>query len=232
MCLSAEVDAAAGLLIGAVALDAVRHARTRSQRALASLPVILAAHQLVEVLVWWGLDGKVAASTGRAAIYGYLAIAFALPILVPQVVAAIEPDAGRRRLVGRLGAVGTVVGLALLADLFSGPAGAVDGGTYVAYQANLSFGGPLTAAYVAVTLGSLLASSHRFVVGFGVLNLVAVGALGWLTVTGFVSLWCAWAALTSVVIAVHLRRASAVAPPSALRRFDRLSGPGEQAVGG
>jgi hypothetical protein len=29
----------------------------------------------------------------------------------------------------------------------------------------------------------------------------------WMTVSGFISLWCFWAAIVSVVIDVHLRRA-------------------------
>ena len=38
------------------------------------------------------------------------------------------------------------------------------------------------------------------------MNLAAVGVLAWLDQVAFISLWCAWAALTSVAIAVHLRR--------------------------
>jgi len=32
-----------------------------------------------------------------------------------------------------------------------------------------------------------------------------VAVLAWLTVEGFVSLWCAWGAVTSLLIAAHLR---------------------------
>ena len=42
-----------------------------------------------------------------------------------------------------------------------------------------------------------------------VLNLVVVPLLMALTVGGFVSLWCFWAAIVSVVIDLHLRRAAA-----------------------
>jgi hypothetical protein len=52
---------------------------------------------------------------------------------------------------------------------------------------------------------------------YGALNPVAVAGLAWLTVAGFVSLWCAWAAVTSVIIALHLRAAGATeAGPLAL----------------
>ena len=40
---------------------------------------------------------------------------------------------------------------------------------------------------------------------FGVVNLVAVAVLANLTIDGFASLWCAWAAVTAGFIALHLR---------------------------
>jgi hypothetical protein len=208
MCLSPEVDAAAGLLIGAVAVDGLRHVRRRSELALASLPMVLAVHQLIEVLVWWGVEGTVASSVGRAATYAYLLIAFGLPLLVPPAVAAIEPDRRRLAVMEGLGVVGAFVALALLASVATGPVSAVDGGYHIAYGARLFHGGALAAVYVLVTLGCLLVSSHRYVVAFGAINLAAVGVLAWLTVAGFVSLWCAWAAVTSVLIAHHLRTAT------------------------
>jgi hypothetical protein len=208
MCLSPEVDAAAGLLIGATAVDAMRHVHDRRQLALAALPVVLAAHQLVEVFVWWGLDGTVSESVGQTAAYAYVLVAFALPLLVPRAVASIEPDERRRRVMERLGAIGAVVALVLLGSVILGPVTFRDGGYYVAYQAQLYHGGALTFVYVVTTLGSLMASTHRFVVLYGAVNVAAVGALVWLTMSGFISLWCAWAAVTSVVIALHLRATS------------------------
>ena len=37
------------------------------------------------------------------------------------------------------------------------------------------------------------------------MNLIAVTVLAWLMATGVISLWCAWAAVTSIVIVLHLR---------------------------
>ena len=206
MCMSPEVDAIAGVVIGVIAVDALRHTKEPSQVALASVPVVLAAHQLIEMVVWWGIDGTVAASVGKAAIYAYLLIAFGLPLIFPPAIAAMEPDAGRRRLMERLAIVGYIVALVLLAGIVTGPVGAVDEGHHIAYHANLFHGTALTVVYILVTLGCCLASSHRFIVAFGVVNIVGVVMLAWLTLTGFVSMWCAWAAVTSLIIAVHLRR--------------------------
>lgn len=52
----------------------------------------------------------------------------------------------------------------------------------------------------------MLVASSKLLVLFGLGNVAAVMGLGWLTFTGFTSLWCAWAAITSIAIAVYLRR--------------------------
>ena len=48
-------------------------------------------------------------------------------------------------------------------------------------------------------------SSHRRVVTFGIVNVVAIAAIAWLTLDGFASVWCAWAAISSGAIALHMR---------------------------
>jgi len=59
-------------------------------------------------------------------------------------------------------------------------------------------------------------ASNRWLVLLGLANLSAVIALGWITFTGFTSLWCAWAALTSIVIAIYLRRSSRTSAPAGI----------------
>ena len=44
MCFSAEADLVTGVVVGAIAIDALRHVRQPSDRALAAIPAILAGH--------------------------------------------------------------------------------------------------------------------------------------------------------------------------------------------
>jgi len=60
--------------------------------------------------------------------------------------------------------------------------------------------------YVVAACGALVLCSYRDLAALGLMNLVAVPVLMWLTVSGFISLWCFWAAIVSVVIDFHLRR--------------------------
>jgi hypothetical protein len=207
MCFSAEADLVAGLIVGAIGVDAVRHVRRRSEWLLASIPLVLAAHQLIEVAVWRGLDGQVAHGVWWPAMLVYLTIAFGVvPVLLPVAVAALEPPARRQRLTGFIVA-GCVVAGVLMIALVRGPVRAVIESRHVAYHVRLWHGGLVVVFYVVATCGPLLFSSFRHVRRYGVLNLVAVCGLAWLDQSGLISLWCVWAAITSVAIAAHLRTA-------------------------
>lgn len=207
MCFSPEVDLAAGLVIGAVGIDALRHVRTPAERPLAALPLVFAAHQLIEAVVWWGLQGSVPAAVGHAAEWLYLAIAFGvLPVLVPVAVGALDLFRHRARTAAFV-VVGIAVAGALMYGVVRGPIDATINGHYISYHVGLWHGGTLVVLYVFVTCGSLLASGHGHVRAWGTVNLLAVAVLVWVNTAGFVSLWCVWAAVTSVAIAVHLRHA-------------------------
>jgi len=208
VCFSPEVDLAAGLVIGAVGLDALRHVRRPSERMLAAVPLVFAAHQLIEAFVWWGLQGKVPDALGHGAEFLYLVIAFGvLPILVPVAVGALDeiPHGLRTRV---FVTVGVVVAADLTYAVVRGPIDATIDGRSINYQVDLWHGGTLVLLYVLATCGSLLASEHRYVRVWGALNLVAVVVLAWVNQNGFISLWCVWAALTSIAVAVHLRHGS------------------------
>ena len=57
MCLSPEVDLAAGIVIAAIGVDTLRRVDHPNERPLAALPLILGAHQVV-------VGGNVAARIG------------------------------------------------------------------------------------------------------------------------------------------------------------------------
>lgn len=208
MCFSPEADAIVGGIVIVVGVDALRHTTAKKQLALASLPVVFGVHQVTEAFVWWGLRGDVSHTIERIALWIYLVIALvALPAFVPLAVRLIEPLALRRRIIGALWALGLVVAGVLAAALIREPIGASIDGRHIAYSVEgMRTGGPIIALYVLATCGALLACSYRDIAALGAVNLAAVPLLLWLTSGGFVSLWCFWAALVSVVIALHMRR--------------------------
>jgi len=209
VCFSPGADAIVGTVVAGVGIDALRHVREKDEIPLASIPLVLGLHQLTETFVWLGLRGEVAESIVRAAMGAYLVVAFSvLPVLIPTAVGLVERSRYRRWVIFGCGTVGAIVAAAFTIALGQGPINVAIDGHHIAYYVESldQSGGPLTAFYVLATCGALLASSHRDLELMGALNLAAVPILAALTMSGFASLWCFWAAIVSVVIAAHLRR--------------------------
>jgi len=210
MCYSPEADLVAGLVVGAAGVDALRHVDDRRDLALAAVPLVLAAHQLIEAVGWWGLQDRVPEMAGTLAIGAYLVIAMGVvPALVPYAVMRTERDPTRRRGMIPLVVLGAVVSAVLLFALASGPYGASIGGRYIAYETTLPWSGAIAVSYVVAVCAPLLLSTHRRLVLFGMINIPIVIGLATLLSAGFISLWCIWAAVSSIVITRHIREHSA-----------------------
>jgi hypothetical protein len=191
----------------AIGVDARRHLRGRSEYlVVATLPLILGAHQVDESFVWWGLQGVVPRGVGTVAMWIYLLFALVvLPVLAPLLVLGLEPTARRRWRLVPFAVVGVVVSAILLEAMLVGHPSARLGAYHLAYSIGLQHGLVIIGLYIVATCGSLLASGYRDVAWFGVLNLIAVIVLARLCADGFTSLWCAYAALLSAAIALKLR---------------------------
>lgn len=212
MCFSAEADVVAGVVIGAIGLDGLRHVRRPAELWLASVPLVLAAHQLVEAVVWLGLQGRVAEEVWRPALGIYLAVAFGvLPVLMPMAVGVLEP-ANHRRVARGFVVVGAAVSVVLMYAVVRGPVEAQIRNLHVDYTVDLWHGGIVVALYVVATCGPTLFSQYRHVRWFGIANVGAAAGLAWLWETAFISLWCLWAAVASVAIVLHLRVADTRRP--------------------
>ncbi len=218
MCFSPEADLAVGTIAIAIGSDALRHVGARKQIPFASIPLLLGLHQVTEAFVWWGLQGHVAHTVERIALWIYLLFALAaLPALLTIAVGLVERSPFRRKVIWAFTALAVVVSTVLAVAMFRGPLGSTIEGRHIDYDvAALQHGGRFTALYVVATCGALLASSYRDLEIIGALNLVATPVLAWLTLNGFISLWCFWAAIVSILIALHLRRVMKTGKANAL----------------
>jgi hypothetical protein len=206
MCFAPQADLVGGAIIVGIGVDCVRHVDGRADhRLLAAVPVLLGAHQIVEAFVWWGAEGLVPHGVGRLALWVYLLIAFVvLPIVAPVAVMLLEPPR-RRRLMIPFVVLGTAVAAVLFGAMVRFPIEVTTEPYHLAYHLDLAHGGLVIACYVVAVCGALVFSGYRNIQLFGVVNLAAVAFIAWLTVDGFASVWCAYAALTAGLIALHLR---------------------------
>src|ERR1043165_949323 len=217
-CLSPQADIGGGLLIGVIGVDAVRHIRQRREFiALAWIPLLLGAHQFIEALVWLWLQGHVPRGIGHVALWAYLLIAFVvLPVFVPLAVIAVEPTRRRKQMMAPFALLGAVIAVTLLAAMVRGPVGVKLDPYHLSYGIRLPDGFLIVTLYVVAVCGPLLVSGYCIVALFGVVNLVAVIFIARLTISGFASVWCGWAAVSSAAIALHCRFVRA---PSSTRQI-------------
>ena len=209
MCFSPQADVVGGLVIGAIGIDAVRHVRRRREfLALAWIPLLLGAHQFIEALVWLWLQGHVPRGIGHAALWAYLLIAFVvLPVYVPLAVIALEPTRRRKWMMAPFASTGAVIAVVLLAAMIRGPVGVRLAPYHLSYSIRLPDGFLIVALYVLAVCGPLLLSGYRHVAIFGIVNLAAVIVIARLTISGFASVWCGWAAITSAAVTLQCRLA-------------------------
>ena len=209
MCFSPQADVVGGVLICAIGVDAVRHVRQRREfLALAWIPLLLGAQQFIEALVWLWLQGHVPRAIGHAALWAYLLIAFVvLPVFLPSAVIALEPTKRRKWIMAPFLSIGIAVAAVLLAAMVRGPIGVRLAPYHLSYSIRLTDGFVIVALYVVAVCGPLLVSGYRHVAIFGIVNLVAVVIIARLTVSGFASVWCGWAAVSSGAITLHCRLA-------------------------
>jgi hypothetical protein len=214
MCFSPQGDLVGGAVVMAIGVDACRHLRGRSEYlVVATVPLLLGAHQVDESFVWWGLQGVVPRGVGTVAMWIYLVFALVvLPVLAPLLVLGLEPTARRRWRIVPFALAGVVVASILGEAMLVGHPTVRLGAYHLAYSIGLQHGIAIIGLYILATCGALLASGSRDVVWFGALNLVAVVILARLCADGFTSLWCAYAALLSGAIALKVR-ASSPDPP-------------------
>jgi hypothetical protein len=209
VCFSPQADLVAGIVVSGIGVDACLHLRGRSSHLLlATLPLLLGGHQLIELFVWWGLQGHVPHQVGQVALWLYLLIAFVvLPIFVPLAVRALEPTAARKKTMAPFVLLGTAVSTVLLVAMIHGPVSATLRPYHIAYDIKLNYGAAIVTLYVVAICGSLLFSGYRHVLLFGLANLVVVALLAKLAIDGFASLWCGYAAISAGAIALHMRYA-------------------------
>lgn len=222
MCFSLEADLVAGvalLPIAAISLREVRHVR---ELPFASLPLLFALHQLVEVVVWAGTEGHVSPGTQHAAALTYLIFAFpVLPILVPVGVLLLEPRGSRLR-VAPFVALGAVVATYFAVAVLTGPIEVVVHPHALAYVAHIDEAVLWTGLYIVAVIGPPLLSGYPSLVAFGVVNLVGLSVAGLAYLEGFASLWCIWAALSSIFIMVHMLRRRQLSDGDRLHGLPRL----------
>src|SRR6202167_2720307 len=201
MCFSAAanfVGSGALAAIGVVTFTKVKH---RRELLFASLPTLFAVHQFIEGFVWLGLDGRLSPTVTHDMAAAFMLYAQGLlPFLLPLSVFLYEPDgAGRRRMVPFL-ILGIGTTLYILWALTAYPLDVYAKGNSIVYINQAKNNITVAILYVIATCGSLFLSKVRPMIIFGAANLAILLVVMEFKRYAFTSLWCAYAAVASVII--------------------------------
>ena len=159
------------------------------------------------------MNGKISQTVlhGVAAAYVLYAQGL-LPFLLPLSVLLIEPTRRqRRRMMGFL-ILGSALTLYILWGLMMDPLQVYAVGHSIVYDNPLTTNKPVAVLYVITTCGALFFSGFKDLVILGWLNMVGLIIVMLIMSYAFTSLWCAYAAVVSIVIYFFFRRSRSVRP--------------------
>jgi hypothetical protein len=204
MCFSATanfVGSAALATAGVVTLTKVKH---RRELLFAALPTLFAIHQFIEGFVWLGLDGILSPAVTHDMGAAFMLYAQGLlPFLVSLAVLLFESDRKSRRLMLPFAVIGGATTLYILWALTAFPTEVYVRGNSIVYINQATNNMTVAVFYVIATCGSLFFSKIRMMVVFGAANLAILLVVMAVKRYAFTSLWCAYAAIASVIILAY-----------------------------
>ena len=213
MCFSAAANFTGSGVLGTIGVLTLTRVKHRRELLFASLPTLFAVHQFIEGFVWLGLDGilspKVTHNMGAAFMLYAQGL---LPFLLPLSVLLFEPDAQSRRRMQPFLLIGGLTALFILWALIAYPTQIFVKSNSIVYINQATNNTFVAVLYVIATCGSLLFSKVKDMVIFGVANLAILLVVMAVKRYAFTSLWCAYAAVASVIILVYFWKSSGDRP--------------------
>jgi hypothetical protein len=204
MCFSATANFVGSAVLGTVGVITLTKVKHRRELMFASLPILFAAHQFIEGFVWLGLDGTLSPNIAR--IMGAAFMLYAqgiLPFLMPLSVWLFEPTVKSRRRMLPFLAVGIGTALYILWALTAYSFNVYIRDNSLVYVNPATNNAWVAVFYVIATCGSLFFSRIKDMVIFGGANLLILLVVMVVKRYAFTSLWCAYAALASVIILAY-----------------------------
>jgi len=213
MCFSATANFVGSGVLGAVGVVTLTRVKHRRELLFASLPTLFAIHQFTEGFVWLGMDGHFSPQFTHNMAAAFMIYAQGLlPFLMPLSVMLFEQTRARRRAMMPFVVLGLLLTLYMLWGLAAYPLQVwVQNNSiaYVNYATNQTW---VAVLYVIATCGSLFFSKVKAMVLFGWANLAILLAVMAVKRYAFTSLWCAYAAVASVIILAYFWKSAGIRP--------------------
>jgi hypothetical protein len=213
MCFSATANFVGSGVLGAVGVVTLTKVKHRRELLFAALPTLFAIHQFIEGFVWLGLDGSLSPTVTHNMGAAYMLYAQGLlPFLLPLSVLFYEPDGRSRRRMLPFLVIGIATGLYILWALAAYPTEIYVKENSIVYINQATNNTTVAVLYLIATCGSLFFSKVKAMVIFGVANLAILLVVTAVKRYAFTSVWCAYAAIASVIVLAYFWRTSGERP--------------------
>ena len=213
MCFSAAANFVGSGVLGAIGVVTLSRVKHRRELLFAALPTLFAVHQFIEGFVWLGLDGvlRPAVAHGMGAAFMLYAQGL-LPFLLPLGVLLFEPSVKRRRRMLPFLLVGGGTALYTLWALTAHSLQVYIRQNSIVYINPATNNTAVAVLYVIATCGSLFFSKIKDMVVFGAANLTILLVVMAVKRYAFTSLWCAYAAVASLIILAYFWKSTGERP--------------------
>jgi Family of unknown function (DUF6629) len=207
MCFSATANFVGSGVLGAVGVATLTKVKHRRELLFAALPILFAVHQFIEGFVWLGLDGVLSPAVAHDMGAAFMLYAQGLlPFLLPLSVLLFEPNAKSRSRMLPFLVLGGATTLYILWALTAFPLQLYVRGNSIVYINQATNNTAVALLYVIATCGSLFFSKIKMMLIFGAANLAILLVVMEVKRYAFTSLWCAYAAVASVIILAYFWR--------------------------
>ena len=213
MCFSAAANFVGSGALGAIGVVTLTRVKHRRELLFASLPILFAVHQFIEGFVWLGLDGILSPTITHNMGAAFMLYAQGLlPFLLPLSVLLFEPDRKSRQRMMPFLILGAGTALYILWALIAYPLEVFIRGNSIVYINPATNNTTVAVLYVIATCGSLFFSKIKPMILFGAANLAILLIVMEVKRYAFTSLWCAYAAVASVIILAYFWRSHGSRP--------------------
>ncbi len=206
MCFSSTASFTAGTALIVLGTITARRVRRPTELPFALIPALFGIQQLIEGALWMTFSSQ-DAQLNAALTYSYSFFSHVLwPFYVPLAILLLEPVQWRRKLLFGVAVAGAATALYLLYFLVMEPTVSQVVGRHIDYVSRHFYIGVVLTLYVLATCASSLLSSHPAVRWFGVATSLSLLLAAAIYTAWFISVWCFFAAVISVVVLLHFRQ--------------------------
>tara|TARA_B100000508_G_scaffold140803_1_gene143532 strand:- start:1579 stop:2226 length:648 start_codon:yes stop_codon:yes gene_type:complete len=205
MCFSASISFTTAAVLTVAGVITLKNTSNKKEYILASFPLIFALQQFVEGLSWLYLKDILQGDPPYILLYIFNFCAEVLwPLLAPLGVFLIEPSKRRKIVMSPIIIGGILCSAYLFYCISAGTILISKQNHHIVYSLQHVFIFPyIDYIYLFIVSAAFLISTHRLIKLFGLLLIAAFIVTDIIAYQAYVSVWCFFAAVLSLILCVH-----------------------------